>query len=73
MVKRDCSECGQPYEVSERRAREQTRCDDCRFPLRFTPTAEESAWAAAQPPEVQARVAAFLSQFCAELAGAAER
>ena len=63
MVKRTCSECAQLFEVSERRAREQTRCDICRFPLTLAPTAEELAWAAAQPPEIRAAVELFLSQF----------
>ena len=63
MVERRCSECGDRFEVSERRAREQTRCDTCRFPATFAPTAEELAWAAAQPPEVREAVMAFLSQF----------
>ena len=63
MVERRCSECGERFEVSERRARDLTTCDECRNPLKLAPTAEELAWAASQPPEVQARVAAFLSQF----------
>ena len=63
MVKLTCSECAQPFEISERRAREQTRCDVCRFPLSLAPTAEELAWAAAQPPAIRAAVELFLSQF----------
>ena len=61
-VKRPCSECGQTFEVSERRAKEQTRCDDCRFPLTLAPTAQELAWAAAQPPDIRDAVEAFLRQ-----------
>lgn len=63
MIERSCTECGQPYQVSERRAREQTRCEECRFPMPIAPTQEELAWAAAQPPEVRDAVMAFFSQF----------
>ena len=63
-VKRPCSECGQTFEVSERRVREQTKCEDCRYPpLTTAPTAEEIAWAEKQPPEIRAAIEAFLAQF----------
>ena len=50
MVKRTCSECAQPFEISERRAKEQTRCDDCRFPLRFVPTGRRSSRQRSEKP-----------------------
>ena len=63
MVEHDCSECGQPYKISERRAKEQTRCDECRFPLRFIPTPEELVWVEQQPPEIKGAVEALLATF----------
>ena len=46
-------------EISARRA--SAHAADGRFPLRSTPTAEERAWAATQPKEIQDAVEAFLT------------